>query len=75
MATSMVHGFALEYGVGLDYEDFSSMPYGVAYSNIVYGFAPSVAYDALPSDPVRVPPLGYIIWLSYPPALKYLLVR
>ena len=38
------------------------MPYSVTY--------PSIVYNALPPNLVRVPPLGYIIWLSYPPALK-----
>ena len=60
---SIVHGVTcLIHGIGLDYEDFSSMPHGVAYSNIVY--------NASPPNLVRVPPPGHIIWLSYPPTLK-----
>ena len=35
----MIYGFGLDYGVSLDHEDFSSMPYGVAHPNIVYRFA------------------------------------
>ena len=35
----MVYGVAyLIYGFGLDYEDFSSMPYGVTHPNMVYRF-------------------------------------
>ena len=64
---NLIYIVGLDYVVGLDYEDFSSLPYGVTYSNIVR--------DALPPNLVHVPPLGYIIWLSYPPTLKYLLVR
>ena len=107
--TCLIHGF------DLDYEDFSSMPYGVAHSNMVYGFASkyrvthsnivygfaskygvtysnmvyrfgldykdfssmlyTLVYGALPRNLVRVPHLGHIILLSYPPASKYLLVR
>ena len=51
------------------------MPYSVTYSNIVHGFTPSVTYNTLPSNLVRVLPLGHIIWSSYSPALKYLLVH
>ena len=36
--TYLTYGFGLDHGVGLDYKDFSSMPYSVAYSNIVHGF-------------------------------------
>ena len=45
--TCLIHGF------GLDHEDFLSIPYGVAYSNIVY--------SASPPNQVRVPPLVYIV--------------
>ena len=48
--------------VGLDYEDFSSIPYSVAHSNMVH--------NASPPNLVRVSPPGCTIWLSYPPALK-----
>ena len=113
--TCLIYGFGLDHGVGLDYKEFSSMPYGVTYPNIVYGFDSkhevaypnivyrfdskyrvthsnmvyrfgldyedfssilyTLVYGALPRDLVRVPPLGHTILSSYPPALKYLLVR
>ena len=96
--TCLIYGFSLDYGVGLDYKDFSSIPYdvahpsivyrfaskyGVAHSNIVYRFSLdheefssilyTLVYSTLPRDPVRVPPLEYLISLSidytsYPPA-------
>ena len=117
--TCLIYGFGLDHGVGLDHEDFSSMPYGVAYPSMVYGFASkygvthsnmvhgftskygvthsnmvhrftskygvtysnivygfgldyeefssilyALVYSALPRDPVRVPPLGYLMSLS-----------
>ena len=34
----LIYGFGLDYGAGLDHEDFSSMPHGVTYPNIVYRF-------------------------------------
>ena len=49
----LIYGFGLIYVVGLDYKDFSSMPYSVTYSNMVY--------DALPPNLIRVSPLGHII--------------
>ena len=80
----------------MDHEDFSSMPHGVAHSNIVHGFASkhgvahsnmvhgfdldhedfssilhALVHGALPRDPARVPPLGHIVWSSYPPASKF----
>ena len=61
----LIYRFGLIYMVGLDHKDFSSIPYGVTYSNIVL--------DALPPNLVRVPPLEYLMSLSldytsYPPA-------
>ena len=79
----LIYGFGLDHGVGLDYEDFSSMPYGVTHPNIVYGFGLdheeflsilfTLVYSALPRDLVRVPPPGYLIsssmdYTSHPPA-------
>ena len=51
--TYLIYRFSLTYMVDIDYEDFSSMPYDVTYSNIVY--------NASSPNPVRVPPPGYII--------------
>ena len=64
----MVYGVAyLIYGFGLDHEDFSSMPYGVAHPNVDYGYAliyglaySNIVHDALPPNLVRGPPLVYI---------------
>ena len=81
--TCLIHGFGLDYGVGLDYEDFSSIPHGVTYPSIVYRFGLdykefssilyTLVYGALSYNLVRVPPLGHLISLSidytsYPPA-------
>ena len=37
--TYLIYGFSLNHGVGLDYKNFSSMPYGVAYPSMVHRFA------------------------------------
>ena len=36
--TYLIYGFSLDYGVSLDHKDFSSMPYGVTYPNMVHRF-------------------------------------
>ena len=79
----LIYGFSLDYRVDLGYKDFWSMPYSVTHSNMVYGFGldykefSSILYilvhSALPRNPVRVPPLGYLMsssmdHTSYPPA-------
>ena len=66
--TYLIYRFSLDYRVGLDYKDFSSIPYGVTYPNIVYRFTSkyrvtysNIVYNASYSNLVRVLPLGYII--------------
>ena len=83
--TYLIYRFSLDYEVSLDYKDFSSIPYSVTHPNMVYRFSLdykdfssilyTLVYGALPRNLVRVPPLGHIIWLSYPSAPKYLLMR
>ena len=64
---SLIHVVGLDYEVSLDYKVFSSIPYGVAHPNMDYGYAlihgltySNIVYDALPSNPVRGPPLVHI---------------
>ena len=78
---NLIHGFTLIYRVTCPSIGYGlTLKYGVAYSNIVHrfsldykGFSSTIytlVYGALPRDLVRVPPLGYTIWSSYPPTLK-----
>ena len=78
VTSSIVYGVTyLIYGFGLDYKDFSSILYGVAYPNVDYGYTliyrltySNIVYNTLPPNLVRGPSLVYITQLSYPPALK-----